>query len=254
MYPETWTQVPILFGAAARSSLAGGARAEGIVSSLELAHRVKRESLVDEVYETLLESIVTGKLAPGATLSSIALAEKLDVSRTPVKAALKLLVHDGLVEQVSFHRARVVKFQAQDVVEVYEVRRLLESSAAERAATRFDSDVLAALCAEAMDLATTYGETEWSRRFIEHDVRFHNAVAAAAGNARLESDIRRYRSLVRGLCRMTGEPAVLRQALDEHLAILAACRTGSGDAARQAMSDHVSARLATVLSHLFGQK
>ena len=65
----------------------------------QLDSPLKRLSLVDSVYETLLQAIVSGGLSPGAELNSVELAEQLDVSRTPVKEAIKLLTHDGLARQ-----------------------------------------------------------------------------------------------------------------------------------------------------------
>ncbi len=60
---------------------------------------VKRVSLVDSIYETLVEAIVTRQLAPGVELNSVALSRQLEVSRTPLREALKLLERDGLVQQ-----------------------------------------------------------------------------------------------------------------------------------------------------------
>ena len=88
---------------------------------------VKRPSLVDSVYETLLEAIISGQLSPGTELNSVQLANQLDVSRTPVTEAINLLAHDGVVEQVNHRRARVARFSRQELADIYEVRKLLEA-------------------------------------------------------------------------------------------------------------------------------
>ena len=68
------------------------------------------QSLAESVYEAILERILRGTLAPGTALSAVRWAEKLDVSRTPVHEALRMLTADGLVENPAGRRAQVAKF------------------------------------------------------------------------------------------------------------------------------------------------
>lgn len=127
---------------------------------------VKRPSLVDSVYETLLEAIVYGQLSPGTELNSVQLAEQLEVSRTPVTEAVNLLVHDGVVEQVDHRRARVARFSQQELADIYEVRKLLEAAAAERAAKRIDDETLKAIRGEARQLQRSRGDVDWVAQAI----------------------------------------------------------------------------------------
>lgn len=216
--------------------------------------QIKRTSLVDAVYESLLEAIVSGGLAPGAELNSVELAQQLEVSRTPVKEAIKLLIHDGLVEQVNNHKARVAQFTSQDICEIYELREQLEGAAVEKVTQCIDEKVLNQLRSESESLLHTYGELSWSSKAVNYDIRFHTILATESGNRRLLKEIMRYRLLVRGFCRMTGSEETLLQALKEHIVIIEAIESREPLLARQAMVSHIQARKETVLEQLFTEE
>lgn len=218
------------------------------VSSLK--KNLRPLSLVDSIYQTVLEAIVSGQLPHGSELNSVSLAKQLEVSRTPLREALRLLERDGLVQQEGNHKARVAEFSADDIREIYEVRLQLEAAAAELAAKRILPDVLSALRSETDALNQQTGDIDWCEKAIAFDLRFHEAIATASGNKRLKDEIHRYRLLVRSFCVMTGRQATLQQALNEHTTILDALATGRPAAARKAMADHITSRLKEVLSRM----
>src|SRR5688572_22982593 len=180
---------------------------------LQIKASLSRKSLSESVYDALLENILSGALAAGTEISEVALAEALRVSRTPVHEAVGRLVKDGLLVQDPPRRLLVARFQREDVVEIYEMRQLLEASAARRAAKGMSPDVLKELRATADALDRDRGAADWSARALEFDARFHDAIAEAGGNRRLRDDIARYRLLVRAFCRLTGSPENLGEAL-----------------------------------------
>lgn len=200
-----------------------------------------RHPLAETVYESLLEAILAGRLASGTVLSEVALARQLKVSRTPVHDALRQLANDGLVEQRRGRRARVAEFTADDLFEVFEVRKFLEGPAAELAARRMDQRQLAPLRMAADELRAARRAADWSLRWSEFDEQFHEAVARGSGNRRLARDIARYRLLHRGFNKMRTDPSDLLRALDEHVAILDALEAHDGPAARAAMVAHIEA-------------
>jgi DNA-binding GntR family transcriptional regulator len=211
---------------------------------------IARTSLADAVYETLLEAIVRGQFAPGDEMNAVALAERFQVSRTPVTEALQRLVREGLIDQEMNRRPRVVRLNRADVVEIYGLRRALESAAAELAAERIEEATLSDLRSRLKAL-TGKQTVDWAQRAIEFDLLFHDALAAAAGNRRLADDIARYRRLVRCFCRLTGNDANLRSAVKEHQEILDAVASRKPQAARKAMAEHIDRRLAAVLAELY---
>lgn len=94
-----------------------------------------RVALSAHVYTLLRDGIISGELKAGATLIETAIATHMGVSRTPVREALRLLTHDGLVE-TSERRLRVVGRSPQALFDIYEVRIPLEAAAARGAAER----------------------------------------------------------------------------------------------------------------------
>lgn len=195
--------------------------------------------LSEQVYQTLLESVLSGSLAPGAAVSELAVAKQLGVSRTPVHDAIRQLVKDGLLRQEPNRRAVVAEFTAADIREVFELRRLLEGEAAALAAPRIARPTLQALRATADQLAKVWGKPGWVERWADFDEEFHAAVARAAGSKRLCQEVLRYRRLHRGLNKTHTAADSLRQALDEHLAILDALDRRDPVAARTAMEVHI---------------
>lgn len=205
------------------------------------ATRSTDPSLSESVYQALLERILDGRLPSETVVSELALAGELGVSRTPVHDAVRQLAKDGLVVREGKRRARVAAFSADDVYEVFEMRKYLEGPAAELAAGRMNAVEVARLRADADDLVADADAADWVERWADFDEAFHRAIARASGNRRLAADIDRYRLLHKGFNRTSTDAASLRRAMDEHLAILDALARRNGPLARERMLAHVGA-------------
>lgn len=200
----------------------------------------KAQRTADFVYSAILADILAGRLLPGAPLSELSLSRELRVSRTPVHEAIRLLVNDGLVCQTTHHRAVVAALSKEDVQDLFDMRRLLETEAARRAASRMDRQTLARLQSTADALAADPSASDWTERWASFDEDFHSSIARASGSPRLFQDIGRYRLLHKGLNRHATTADILQQALQEHVRILDALNQRHGDAAAKAMDDHIS--------------
>jgi DNA-binding GntR family transcriptional regulator len=218
---------------------------------LQVKGPLSRKSLSDSVYDALLENILSGSLRAGTEVSEVALAEALQVSRTPVHQAVGRLLKDGLLVQEPPRTLVVARFERGDVEEIYEMRRLLEAEASGRAADGMSSDVLRRLRAEADALERDATSDDWPARALDFDQRFHDAVAEASGNRRLRADIARYRLLARAFCRLTGSRENLRDALREHVDILSRLEARDGAGAARLAAAHVEKRFHAVLAQLF---
>src|SRR5262244_3771229 len=102
--------------------------------------RHDRRKVTDWVYEELKLAIVDLRLAPGEPLREATLAEQLGVSKTPIRQALTMLEQEGLVETMSFKGAVVAGYSKQDLLEIYELRELLENAAARAAAASMSDE------------------------------------------------------------------------------------------------------------------
>jgi DNA-binding GntR family transcriptional regulator len=141
-----------------------------------------------EVYEQLRTAIVEGGIRPNERLVEADLAERLQVSRTPVRESMQRLAADGLI--VSRRRGWVVREHSPDEIrEIYEVRAALEGYAAGLAAERATNEMLEHIKSVHEQYIATIATTGRGP-LIEHNDDFHNAVIAAAGNARLAQQIR----------------------------------------------------------------
>ena len=140
--------------------------------------------LRDVVFNTLRQGILTGELKPGERLMEIHLANKLGVSRTPIREAIRKLELEGLVTMIPRRGAEVAQITEKSLRDVLEVRRALDALSVELACDRIDDEELAALgkACESFEKAVSTGDP---KKIAQADVEFHNIIVKAAGNTRL---------------------------------------------------------------------
>ena len=141
------------------------------------------------VLERLRALILTGEYGPEKRLVEEQLAERLGVSRTPVRQALTMLEAEGLVELAPNRGATVRSFTVADVWDIYDLRAVLEGHAARRAAGRIHRDELARLGALAVEMEGLAGRFddhgEEIRALVALNQEFHGAIVEASRNKRL---------------------------------------------------------------------
>ncbi|MEV0667914.1 GntR family transcriptional regulator [Actinomadura luteofluorescens] len=206
---------------------------------------------VDRVYARLRADILDGVHPPGARLGEAELAEATGSSRTPVREALRRLEVEGLVEVLPHRGARVPDWTPEDLEEIYDLRMLLESAAARRAASRVttaDVDRMDVLCA-LMETAVEPGAGQDLDRVAELNAEFHDIVRAAAASGRLVSMLNAVVQLplvMRTFHRYS--PADLARSSAHHRELAAALRAHDGTWAESVMRAHVLAAKAVLLS------
>lgn len=139
------------------------------------------------VHDVLRTAILDGHLAPGERLRAEALAGRFGTSRTPVREALLMLEREGLVEVQPNRGAIVRSFDATDLLDLYEVRALIEPHAAARAATRIEPAPLERM-RELCDAADRRGVQVADQ--IVFNEEFHRIVVEAADSPRLTAAMR----------------------------------------------------------------
>lgn len=202
----------------------------------------------DRVYGTLREQILDWSLPPGAPLPEVELAERLDVSRTPLRAALSRLAADGLAARSS--RGLVVaEASVHDLHDVYELRTALEGQAARLAAARREEAVFAALAVELGACAPSSAPDADRGDYYDLVARMDEAIDAAVGNRYLVGALRALRTHVARLRRLAhDDPSRLAAAAHEHLLIAEAIRDGDGELAAHAVHVHLHASLRAALA------
>jgi len=200
------------------------------------------------LYQELRRAILECEIEPGATLTQVGLARDYDVSRTPLREALRLLQADGLVH-VSNQRLRVRPISFDDLDDLYTMRITLESLGARITVPKMTAAHLSELRSH-LDAIDEFDKTgDFARREVPH-VAFHRGLVALAG-ASLVSTFDEYNALtMRYRRRQAAQPRAYALAAQEHRAILEACEAGDADLAARRLAYHLARVALTLVAEL----
>ena len=196
-------------------------------------------SVADQAYDQLRAALVSGRIEPGARLNLLELTREMHVSNTPVRRALARLTSEGLVCQErnrGFFASPLL--DTRKLAELYDFRLMVEPSTAGRAARKSGNGHVERVAGLAEG-----GEAG-------RDIAFHTAIAEAAGNRLVSSQLATTLEALGPLSRCSG-PVMGAAAWQEHRMILVALVDGDADAAAASMRDHLvnsCARLMTSLA------
>ncbi|MDD4369934.1 MAG: GntR family transcriptional regulator [Anaerostipes sp.] len=206
--------------------------------------------LRDVVFNTLRQAIITGEFAPGERLMEIALANRLGVSRTPVREAIRKLELEGLVVMIPRKGAEVAKITEKDLRDVLEVRSSLEELAAELATERlngeFKEKIISALRAfeEAIEKQDDAG-------IADTDMDFHDIIFEATQNKRLITIINNLREqMYRYRLEYVKDQEYHSVLLREHKELVKAMFDGDKLEARRIMKTHIENQEETVIRNI----
>ena len=189
----------------------------------------------------MLESeIFAGQLAPGARLDEVELAARFDVSRTPVREALRHLASAGLIQIRSRQPALVMALSAHKLIEMFQVMAELESLCARMAARRINAAQLTELNSLQEELVEL-SRTDQVDAFYEVNRRFHELIYEASQNEFLAEQTRALRNRIGSYRKVVTQRASRRaDTLTEHAEVLRCITTGDEDGAAAAMRGHVN--------------
>jgi DNA-binding GntR family transcriptional regulator len=206
-----------------------------------------QRALRNDVYDALRQAVVSGGLSPGQRVNEAEIARQMQISRAPIREAIRQLEQEGLLESVPRRGTFVVALSRDDVEEVYTLRADLEARAIRRAITRLTSEDLATLdsLAETMSSAAVAGDMA---QLLEADIEFHRTIVEAADWARL-------RKIWEGLHPQTLTLYTLTTLTDwspldharRHDPLLAAIRGGDPENAARAIQEHILGVAAQVM-------
>lgn len=196
----------------------------------------------EKVYEVLRQRLVGGHYAPGTQLREEPLAQEFGLSRSPVRAALKRLVEDGLATADAGQGIHVAHWSEADIEETFQLRMLLEPYAASLAASRGDAALVAQLGGinRAMEEAIARKDIDGIPPIQRANREFHHTLLVAAKSPRLRSALETMIDMpivMRSF--FVATPDELHQSLRQHEDIALAIEAADPELARQTMLVHL---------------
>jgi DNA-binding GntR family transcriptional regulator len=203
-------------------------------------------SLHEEVAARLRTMVFDRVLAPGQWIDEMALARDWQISRTPLREALKVLAAEGLVTLVPRQGCKVTELSEEDADELFPVMALLEGRCAFEAASKATPADLKQL-RKLHDALEKHAAANNIDGYYRANHEFHAKVQALADNRWLDrttGDLRKFIRLLRG--RQLNWPGRIEQSISEHRKLIQAMEQGDAARAERVMHDHLMAQLAAL--------
>lgn len=222
-----------------------------------MASEQSRPAQAEIAYDGVRQLVRDGFLRPGEVFTEGSVANQLGVGRTPCREAVSRLAHEGLVKRLPKRGVLVRALQADDVRDLYSVRRALEVLCVEQVAEAISDDGVGQL-KSVLDSArdAVHAGVSW-REYRVHDLRFHDLLWALSGN-------RRARELLRSLHdavildplfeRYADMPNQQQVSLAEHTRIVDALAEGDRQGAIESVRDHCDAYTRDLVALLTGRR
>ncbi len=218
---------------------------------VDLVARFREEQqgrLHERVYRALRAAILQEQISPGTKITEASLLAVLDISRTPVREAFRLLEAEGLVTYSPSRGVVVRGLSREDLAEIYEVLEWLEPIAAQLAAKRIEITALQEL-EYRLQLMQFHAERGHWEEVTKEGIQFHRVVYNASGNSRLRSILLELREYVRGArARSLRSPSRGKTSVAEHAALYAAIAAHDEERAASVARQHVAASSHRVLA------
>lgn len=202
--------------------------------------------LRDVVFNTLRQAILRGELKPGERLMEIQLANKLGVSRTPIREAIRKLELEGLVLMVPRKGAEVADISEKSLKDVLEIRKALEELAVQLACEKITEEEIKDLKAAAEEFKKVLKSKDITE-VAEADVRFHDVIYLATDNPKLIQLLNNFREqMYRYRVEYLKNDAVRPQLLKEHDEIIKYISEGNKEEAARVTCAHINNQATTV--------
>ncbi|HZY18046.1 MAG TPA: GntR family transcriptional regulator [Ramlibacter sp.] len=211
---------------------------------------IPRAALHQQVAHRLRQMLVEGAIPPGAKLNERELSELLNVSRTPLREAIKMLAAEGLVELLPHRGAIAVALDEEAVRNTFEVMGGLEALSGELAAQRVTDEELAEIRAMQYEMLAAYTRRDLSG-YYRLNAQIHRAINAAAKNPVLSATYDRINARLQALrFRSNQDEQKWKVAVREHEQMVEALAARDPAAMRQVLATHLKNKLDVVLEQL----
>ncbi|MDB5856353.1 MAG: GntR family transcriptional regulator [Ramlibacter sp.] len=211
---------------------------------------IPRANLHEQVAGRLRQMLIEGKIPPGAKLNERELCEHLDVSRTPLREAIKMLAAEGLVELLPNRGAIAVDLSEQDISHTFEVMAGLEALSGQLAAQRISDAEVEEIRALHFEMMAAYTRRDLST-YYRVNAQIHRAINAAAKNPVLTATYERMNSRLHSLrFRSNQDGEKWAKAVREHQQMVEALSQRDGAALAAVLTAHLQNKLAVVLEQI----
>lgn len=210
--------------------------------------------LRDVVFNTLRQAILRGELKPGERLMEIQLANKLGVSRTPIREAIRKLELEGLVLMIPRKGAEVAEITEKSLRDVLEVRRALEELAVQLACDKITSEEITELKQTAKDFEAVLKSGDITN-IAEADVKFHDVIYLATRNQKLVQLLNNLREqMYRFRVEYLKNPDVYPKLIAEHEEIISHIEHQQKEAATNVVCQHIDNQVEAVIDTIRTKK
>lgn len=212
----------------------------------------QRTARRDRVVKSILHMIFSGEVGGGDRLVEEELAVRLGVSRTPIREALRELAAIGVIWLKPNHGAMVRPFGPTQLLEIYHMRRLLESEATRLACRSIDRKELKDIRDGMQQLLQGPERSlDWSERALALDQRLHELISHSSGSERLAEEIHRYWTIALSIAEAVRNQSFTQdKAVTEHTAIIDRLLDHDAEGAQRAMAHHIDLRAQAALQAL----
>ena len=211
---------------------------------------IPRAALHEQVAQRLRQMLVENQIPPGAKLNERELSEVLQVSRTPLREAIKMLAAEGLVELLPNRGAIAVELSEADVLNTFEVMAGLEALSGELAAERITDAELAEIRAMHFEMMATYTRRDLSA-YYRLNASIHRAINAAAKNPVLTVTYNQVNARLQALrFRSNQDEDKWRRAMAEHEKMIEALAARDPAAMRAVLLEHLRNKRDVVVEQL----
>ena len=191
------------------------------------------------LYTELQKDILSGALPDKSKLTEQAVCKRYNVSRTPVREALRQLEADGLIENIPNRGAYITGLSKRDISDLFDLRALFEVQAVEWAIKRMGSEDIDSL-AEVMEFMEFYTLKEDASKVLSFNSRFHSLIYEGTGNRKLQRSLEVYQTYLKySAPHRSYTESDLKTILEEHRAIYEAFESRNAAAGRKAMEYHM---------------
>lgn len=206
--------------------------------------------LRDVVFNTLRESILKGEMRPGERLMEIHLADRLGVSRTPIREAIRKLELEGLVTMIPRRGAEVAQITEKGMRDVLEVRQALDALAVELACERITDDEVRAL-KNACDHFIRTAASQDAIQIARADVALHDIIVKAGGNEMLAQMVGKLsQQMYRYRLEYIKDVSQHSRLIEEHEEIYKAIRNRDKEAGSKAVRRHIYNQEQSIVSQI----